>query len=335
MEKEADMAYEKRVCVLKQIKKGFAADGGSLSGAVYCERLGETLTVTPRILGLAPVNDGYYALGLWIASRTFCLELAGNEPLRIEKAPSIRGGFCALVCFVRGEGEPVAFGACGDAPTNYAGLLSAVNGEKRPIPNPLPPTEVPLPSLPNAPRAPGVPLPGPEPSKEEPKEEKAPFRPQKYDDDAIAASDYYHDGGADKDENAVRFRQEKEGEIAGGGHPSADETPLLPRGSLTYYNTVRERLEAAMKKFPADTRLQTAFPLSEWVRAESGALLGIIYERGVPRYLCVAVEKTGDPPAEMQERCAFVPTSPYSDEEGFWVVFQDADTGEYIKVSEN
>ena len=27
------MAYEKRVCVLKQIKKGFSADGSALSGA--------------------------------------------------------------------------------------------------------------------------------------------------------------------------------------------------------------------------------------------------------------------------------------------------------------
>ena len=27
------MAYEKRVCVLKQVKKGFSADGGALTGA--------------------------------------------------------------------------------------------------------------------------------------------------------------------------------------------------------------------------------------------------------------------------------------------------------------
>ena len=56
------MAYEKRVCVLKQMKKGFAADGGDLSGAVYAERLGSELTVTPRLLGLSPLKEGRYAL---------------------------------------------------------------------------------------------------------------------------------------------------------------------------------------------------------------------------------------------------------------------------------
>ena len=39
------MSYEKRVAVLKQINKGFSADGGALSGAVYLERFGRELTV--------------------------------------------------------------------------------------------------------------------------------------------------------------------------------------------------------------------------------------------------------------------------------------------------
>lgn len=327
------MAYEKRVCVLKQIKRGFAADGGNLSGAVYCERLGETLTVTPRVLGLAPVKEGHYALALWVGSRTFCLELSGGDALRIEHAPSLKGGFAALIAYVRGEAEPVAFGACGEAPTHYAGLLSAISGEKRPIPNPLPPTEVPFPTQPNAPRAPGVPLPGPKPGETEPGE-GAPFRPA-YDDEAIAASDYFHAQQTDEDENAARFGEKEEGKVEGGGDPSAHETPLFPRGTLTYYNTVRDRLEAALKKFPPDERLKSAFPLSEWVCAENGALLGIVYESGKPRYLCVAVERAGDPPAEMTGKCSYVPATPYSDAPGFWVVFQDADTGEYVKVGEN
>ncbi len=324
------MAYEKRVCVLKQVKKGFSADGGELTGAVYCERLGETLTVTPRLLGLAPVKEGRYALALAVGEKTYCLELAGNARLTVEKAPSLRGGFAALVVFVRGEAEPVAFGTCGDAPKNYLRLLEAVGGEKKPFVNPLPPNEVPFPTQPNSPHAPTVPLPGRDPEPAPEKEEAAPFR-QKYDDEAIAASDYY---GAQthEDEETVRLGEAQAGKIAGDGDPLAHEAPLDPRGSLTYYNTVRERLEAALKKFPPDERLKETFPLSEWVRAESGALLGVIYERGAPRYLCVAVERTGDPPAEMGEHCTFVPASPYTETEGFWVVFQDADTGEYIKV---
>ena len=178
-----------------------------------------------------------------------------------------------------------------------------------------------------------MPLPGEEPRPEPEKEEKggAPFRQKSYDDEAIAASDYYR-AETHEDEGAPHFGKEEEDAVAGGGHPVAHEVPLDPRGSLTYYNAVRDRLEAAMKKFPPDDRLKGTFPLSEWVKAESGALLGVVYESGAPRYLCVAVERTGDPPEEMKEICSFVPRSPYTETEGFWVVFQDADTGEYVKV---
>ena len=77
--------------------------------------------------------------------------------------------------------------------------------------------------------------------------------------------------------------------------------------------------------------MKGTFPHSEWVAAE-GALLGVLYEEGQPRYLCVAMEH--EPPAEAKEASIFVPLSPYSDEKGMFVVFQDADTGEYVRVRE-
>ena len=79
-----------------------------------------------------------------------------------------------------------------------------------------------------------------------------------------------------------------------------------------------------------DTRLLSVFPHSEWVR-KGEALLGIIYEEGIPRYLCVAV--FGKRPEEMGERAVFVPLSPFTEDSGAWIVFQDADTGEYIQTS--
>ena len=78
------MAYEKRVCVMKQVKKGFTADGGALSGAVYAERTGETLKITPRLLGLAPVRDGRYVLVVRASGQTFCLD--GADPQRNQLA---------------------------------------------------------------------------------------------------------------------------------------------------------------------------------------------------------------------------------------------------------
>ena len=228
------MAYEKRVCVLKQVRKGFTADGGDLTGAVYAERLGETLTVTPRILGIAPVREGRFALVVWVGGTTYCLELTGGSAIRAEKAPSLKEGFAALLVFLRGEAEPVAFGTVGNAPKSYSTLLAAVDGEKRPIPNPLPPFEVPFPSTPNAPRAPGVPMPGPEPAPPE-EDEQRPFRQgsEKYDDEAIAAGDYFRSA-----KNMENAQADACGEEQGEKNPldrnfAADEAPLFPRGTLT------------------------------------------------------------------------------------------------------
>lgn len=326
------MAYEKRVCVLKQIKKGFSADGSALTGAVYCERLGSELTVTPRISGLAPVKEGRYALTVWAGGRTYFFELKGNEPLRIQDASSVKEGFSVLVCFVRGDAEPVAFGYCGGAPSAHTVLLEAMKTtaaedkkRKRTAVNPLPPDLAPgNPAVPPA-------VPVPIPDEEESARSAASFRERGYDDEAIAASDYY---GNENEETAAggegERAQETHGENAGANdgavHPFA-----FPRGSLTYYNGVKDRLEQAFARYPRDERLKTAFPLSEWVNSD-GALLGIVYGDGKPRYLCVAVEAAGDPPEEIRENCVFVPETPFTEEKGFYVVFQDADTGEYVKT---
>ena len=104
----------------------------------------------------------------------------------------------------------------------------------------------------------------------------------------------------------------------------------LSRGT-TYYNQIREKLDCVFEKYPRDVRLKSIFPQSDWVLAEK-MLIGIVYEEGRPRFLCVAVESTGEPPKEILEECVFVPRSHYTRDEGFYVVFQDADTGETVKT---
>lgn len=301
------MSFEKRVCVLKQVKKGFTADGSALSGAVYCERMGSELTLMPRLLGIAPVKEGKYALALWIEKSVLVTELKDGGSTRLE-APSIKAGIAILLVYIRGEAEPVAFGSCGAAPSDYTELLSAVTrcvkaerGEQRKK---------------NAPSA----------------EQDAPFREEvSYDDEAIADGNYFAVPG-DGDGEAEGGAQPHEGEA-----PSRHDQTLvrLSRGGLTYYNTVREKLRSAFERFEKDERLRAVFPCSEWVKTENG-LLGVIYENGLPKYLCVAAEGEGDgPPAEMKEHGMFVPLTPFSDTVGLFVVFQSADTGEYVTVGES
>lgn len=315
------MPFEKRVCVLKQVKKGFTADGSALSGAVYCERLGEEITVMPRLLGIAPVKEGRYALALWVAGGVYIVDLNGGANAKIV-APSMKEGVAVLLVFIRnGEPSPVAFGSCGAAPASYEGILAEISARerKKKAPMPVPPAAVPTGYPNNAPVAP-------------PQEE--PFREEKYDDEAIAEENFYRERAVHEDATAETEGANEPREA--GDPPCGDEEAVHPfrvtAGGLTYYHTVREKLREAFARFEKDTRLTAVFPCSEWVRSE-GALLGIIYEGGLPRYLCVAVEATGEPPEEMKEHCQFVPAGPFSDTEGFYIVFQSADSGEYVTVS--
>ncbi len=312
------MAYEKRVCVLKQIKKGFSADGGALTGAVYAERLGGDLTVIPKIAGIAPVTDGRYCLAVWVNGETYCVEL--EYTIRIPQAPSLQRGFSALLCFVRGEAEPIAYGGCGEAPRDYAVLLSAVNQQRAAAGGKKSKRTA------EAPAAEAT-----ETACTEGTEDC--FR-GKYDDEAIAATDYFAVSESDADDGSVAGSEEEtqqNGQTA--CEDDADPPHPAARGTLAYYHEVKAKLDEAFAKFPRDERLKAIFPMSEWVNSE-GALLGVIYEEGTPRYLCVAVEAKEEPPAEVKERGVFVPRTQFSDEEGFYVVFQDADTGDYVRVQD-
>lgn len=293
--------YEKRLCILKQLKSGFSADGSPLSGAIYLEQLGGEVTATPKIVGLSPLFEGRYVLVLGISGKYFCYELKGNNALRIPDAPAIENGFSALVCFVKGEAEPVAFGSCGKQTDTPEYLLALLSKKTKPETK----AEKPQAASPNL-------------TSSEKDESPA---PAKYDDEAIASSDYYKEGeGGEETEKAEEETQKS-------AHPFA-----FPRGDLTYFRSVAEKLTKAMQAFPKDTSLKKTFPQSEWVKTQNG-LLGIVYEAGFPRYLCVAM--TCEPPEEVKSSCVFVPTSPFNDREGYFVVFQDADTGDYVRVQDS
>lgn len=289
------MPFEKRVCVLKQVKKGFTADGSALSGAVYAERMGTELTLTPRLLGIAPVKEGRYAIALRAEGRDLLFEWKGEPALKAGDAPSIKGGFAVLVVFLRGEAEPVAFGSCGAADATYEGMLEAVRAVRE---------------------------------KKKPQKEEPPFREgAAYDDEAIAECDYFRPREGDADA-CDAGGDAKTSDLSRENDATSD---LFARteGKLTYYETVREKIEEAFRRFPEDERLKEAFPFSRWVKAED-ALLGVVYEGGLPKYLCVA---TFSPPqGELAEKACFVPFTPYAEGEGVYIIFQSASTGSYVLV---
>ena len=62
-------------------------------------------------------------------------------------------------------------------------------------------------------------------------------------------------------------------------------------------------------------------------------LVGIVKREGRVLYVCyaLAAEDRNAPPDEIKNVCAFVPVAAYSQEKGFFVIFQSAASGECIR----
>ena len=109
-------------------------------------------------------------------------------------------------------------------------------------------------------------------------------------------------------------------------------------GGDGYYRHVKAEIDELFVKYKKDDTLNGAFACSEWVRVESengekSYLVGVLYEENEARYICYALpaEEKENPPDEIKEVCTFVPTSPLNENEGYFVIFQSAATGECIK----
>ena len=90
--------------------------------------------------------------------------------------------------------------------------------------------------------------------------------------------------------------------------------------------------------YPRDKTLNGIFDCSEWVRLKGTAkaplyLVGVVYMEDKAKYICyaLAAENKNEPPEEIKNVCTFVPSSVFKENEGFFVLFQSASTGECIK----
>ncbi|MBQ2714036.1 MAG: hypothetical protein IJF76_00195 [Clostridia bacterium] len=101
-----------------------------------------------------------------------------------------------------------------------------------------------------------------------------------------------------------------------------------------FYLSVKQNFEEMFVCFPRVKILEDLIPSSEWVRVdrEDGFyVVGVIKENLIPRYLCYGMpgEVGLTPPTNMQKYCQWLPIN--DNEEGYWVVFQDAFTGETLE----
>lgn len=334
------MQYVKKMCILRQVKQGFSGDGKNLSGLIKVEQYGKNLAVEVSAINFAPLVSGeYYCILSDLNGRSEMLPLRGKSLFNILSDMEIVQGFCGIICYVKNEIIPVAYGVNGNGVYDWKKIVNAA------LPTALSRVAQDKTAMTSA--------------DESAEKEELEIPPlvhtqtdnESYDDEKVCMENYYekegkeygqellHEAGGDaRTQGATEKQDEKEG-LATAQDDDVDGVlhPFKTDGD-GYYQSVKYEIDKLLAKYPRDTRLCGAFSCSEWVRIENDGnageyLVGVVYANGGPKYVCYALpaQEKDNPPKEIADVCVFVPHSPFRDNEGFFVIFQSAATGECIK----
>ncbi|MBQ7351794.1 MAG: hypothetical protein IJW59_02870 [Clostridia bacterium] len=115
----------------------------------------------------------------------------------------------------------------------------------------------------------------------------------------------------------------------------------LQNNSHEFYDMIAEQLDDLFEKYPKEPNLEKLIDNSKWIKIDSDYdnkyyVVGIIYNNNDVKYVCYGVPGSfqNEPPREMIPYSQWFPTNPQNPHtEGYWVMYQDADTGENIFLS--
>lgn len=339
------MNYVKKMCILRQARQGFSGDGKALSGLIKIEQYGKNLSIEVSVINFAPLISGeYYCLISDGKGKTEMLSLRGKSLFNILSDLDISHGFCGVICYVKNDVVPVAYGINGNGSYDWKSILNAALPPVFPKSDRNEKTEKAETAV-----ADTIETEENEHTMYELSEEKL----LAYDDETVATENYYQEKEQEKEDERellsetrgdARAQSETENEREKTGSDTSENGyahdlrhPFETDGD-GYYRAVKGEIDELFDKYPRDHTLVGAFSCSEWVRVkgEENApeyLVGVIYDDGRAKYICYALfaENKDAPPEEIQDACTFVPVSAFTDNQGFFVIFQSATTGECIR----
>lgn len=187
------MNYIKKLCILKQVASGFAADGREVSALLTAESLGGRLTLTLAPIGFAPLAAGRYRCVVQDADgRREAFDLPVPSGACVRRAGGgldIARGIGCAVCFVGGKATCVAFGKTGEGAYDPKAMCAA-EGEAPARARQAPPA-IPTPTRAADPMQPTPP----------PTQAQTPPPDPPYDDEMLATDNYFEkEGGASSGE---------------------------------------------------------------------------------------------------------------------------------------
>ena len=297
--------YTKNIAVIRELKNGFSADGGALTGLVKAERYGAKLRAEVSLINFAPLTEGRNVAAISDGTHTQILDNGFFEGYSEVDTSS---GFAALICFVNGSVSPIASAVCGNYQSAALGIKDVIERTETPMPSAVP-------------------------------NETA------YEDEAIAQENYYEYEQVAANSRAVREdkTQKTDGRKpdqneAGSAHVKSNRrTDGLARGEC-FYQRMKGEIDKLLSTYPAEDRLEKVVENSRWVKINYGGekfyVFGIIYEKKTPQYICYGVPTHNNkrPPESMKGLASFIPASADGGSDGFWIMYQDAATGASVKL---
>ena len=302
--------YSKSIAVIRELKDGFSADGGQLTGVVKIESYGRAIRVEVTKINFAPLSEGKYVTGITDGRNTVVFE---GDSYEGDADIDTGYGFAALICFINGSVSPIASAVSGNYRGEAIGIKSYIEQLER------------VGSVTQVEQA-----------------------EQKYEDEAIAEDNYYEYAQTDESGDAVRTHTQKEerartaipNEKAAGTvqkESSLKSEETLSHGG-SFYDKMKSEIEGLLSAYPEESALCALIEGSKWVKINYGDdkyyVFGVIYSGGNPQYLCYGVPSEGQtkPPESMAGLASFVPANADGSGGGYWVMYQDAVTGASIKI---
>ena len=143
--------------------------------------------------------------------------------------------------------------------------------------------------------------------------------------------------GGEKDENATETKGEKGRTMAEneGGEVGAFSLDTVRFDGTNFYLSVKPQLDEIFVCFPECDDLEGVVPNSKWakIQVEDGFyVVGLILDGEVVRYISYGVPATKNscPPSEIRDVAVWLDDGK-KEGKGYWVIYQDAMTGQCLK----
>ena len=105
-----------------------------------------------------------------------------------------------------------------------------------------------------------------------------------------------------------------------------------------FFELISEQIEDLFDNYPRVIELEELIPNSKWVKIDfennsNEYVLGLIYDGFDLKYICYGIpgDFNGTPPKQLGE-CQWLPLDSTNPKDGYWVIYQDAITGDKVDV---